>query len=125
MRTWPLGFRKQFATAVKGGSKRQTVRRERRDRKRPQIDDRVTLWSGLRTKQCEHLGAGIVTGCFGVKIRFEDGALLFDGEKVTGLRAETFAHQDGFESFKAMESWFHETHGPRDFHGFCVQWRPS
>ena len=125
MRTWPFGFRKQFAPAVISGAKRQTVRQERKDRKRPDKGDRVTLWSGLRTAYCERLGEGAVTGCFRVTIRFEDGALLFDGEEVSGARAETFAQQDGFESFKAMEDWFHETHGPRDFHGCCVQWQAA
>lgn len=123
MRTWPLGFKRQFASGVADGTKRQTVRRERSDRLRPMVGDRVTLYTGLRTAKCERIGAGTVTACFGLMIRFEDGALFFDGEQVSHLRAETFAQQDGFGSYDEMQDWIHETHGPRDFHGFCVQWR--
>jgi hypothetical protein len=125
MRTWPFGFRKQFAPAVQGGTKLQTVRAERRDGKRPVVGDRVSLWSGMRTSSCTWLNHGTVTACFSVTLRFEDGALLFDGKQVSGIRAETFAQQDGFGTFAEMESWFHETHGPRDFTGFCVQWKPE
>ena len=45
-----LGFSKQFVPYVLDGTKRHTIRGERKDGKRPQPGEMLHLWTGLRQK---------------------------------------------------------------------------
>jgi hypothetical protein len=47
-----LGLQPRFVPLVKDGSKTHTIRGERKDGKRPQPGDMITIYCGLRTRAC-------------------------------------------------------------------------
>lgn len=125
MRTWPLGFQERFADRIVIGAKRQTVRAERRDCRRPGLGDRLTFYTGLRSKDCKKLGEGIVVDCFPVSMDLRCGTLTLNGVDADWAEREKFARADGFWGWADMKDWFR---GPRNidntFNGWCVKWRP-
>lgn len=115
-----FNFHKQFAADVESGKKRQTIRARRKDGIRPQVGQTAFLYTGTRTKACRKLGEYPIKA---VRLVFisEFGALgkegLFDANK----SLDEFAHDDGFESWKAMVDWFKKTHG-LPFEGDLIKW---
>ena len=55
MARFVLNFKRQFAAAVETGAKRQTIRANRKDNKRPQVGDVACCYTGLRTLFSEFL----------------------------------------------------------------------
>ena len=112
-----LGFKAQFAPAVKRGEKRQTVRALR---KRPfRAGDRLFLYVGLRTKGCRKIGEATCQSAAPVFVyRF---ILSIDGERKDRLEREAFAIADGFGSFAEFAEFIAEEHG-LPFEGQVVKW---
>ncbi|HZM24555.1 MAG TPA: ASCH domain-containing protein [Anaerolineales bacterium] len=107
-----IDFRKRFAEMVKSGSKTQTIRKKRT----PPIKtgDHLTLWTGMRTKQCEPLGDATCTKVLPVKIRLgykdiwlwdesseypdSDGEIVGNFYQLNQEQAEDFVKADGFNN---------------------------
>lgn len=125
--TFNYNFRDQFAAKVEAGEKLQTMRLERRDKKRPKKGDRVQLFCGLRTKHCRKLAVGTVTACFSVVLELGEAsahALIVDDLRLSATASEHFAKQDGFDSAKDMREFFRKQYrGEPEFRGYCVRWR--
>lgn len=119
-------FKTFFAPKILDGTKRQTIRADRRRHARP--GEEVQLYTGLRTKQCRLIArakcenARLITLCFlyggVIRIRqptkWEDAGCLHD-----------FARADGFESWPAMVEFWREQHGAiNEFEGVLITWGP-
>jgi hypothetical protein len=124
MARFPFNFKRQFAAAVADGTKRQTIRANRKDGKRPQPGDVAALYTGLRTRNTQHLRDGVVTNCRAVRIScMGHGELIIDGDVVPGEARTTFAIADGFADWPAMLDFFKTQYGVHTFDGFCVEWQ--
>lgn len=122
MSTFLLNFKKQFAPAVESGQKRQTIRRNRKDGKRPMPGTTVKCYTGLRTRSVKLLRTAKVTECLSVRMHIDDGVIVIDGRKLNDDEAAQFANADGFKCVGEMEQWFLEQYQTYDFEGFCVRW---
>lgn len=118
-----LNFKRQFAPAVLEGTKRQTIRKNRADGKRPQPGDIAALYTGLRTRNTQHLRDGVVTRCRAVRISCMGyGELIIDGDCLSVETRTAFARADGFTDWPAMLEFFKTQYGVHTFDGFCVEW---
>jgi hypothetical protein len=125
-----LGFRPRFAAPILDGSKRQTIRRPRRDgRVHAKPDDALHLYTGLRTKNARKLGIARCLGVDEVRMNF-----LRDRVTVTHalgvrpilshLELDEFAQADGFAHWADMKATFAEIHGGDlvEFTGAIIRW---
>jgi hypothetical protein len=124
MARFPFNFKSQFAAAVADGTKRQTIRANRKDGKRPQPGDVAALYTGLRTRNTQHLRDGVVITCRAVRIScMGHGELIIDGDVLSGEARTDFAKADGFPDWPAMLDFFKTQYGVHTFDGFCVEWQ--
>lgn len=117
-----LNFKKEFAPDVESGVKRQTIRCNRKDGKRPQPGDTAKCYTGLRTRGARLLHAAPVTECLGVRMHIDECVIIVDGRKLGLVDSVEFARADGFRCLLDMLHWFRDQYGPGDFEGFCVRW---
>lgn len=128
MSTFLFNFQRQFADRVERGDKRQTIRGQRADGRRPQPGDQVKLYTGLRTRQTRLLRNGTVVRCRAVRIDFAanggNGEMVIDGQQLQLHERQAFAVADGFDSWQAMLAWFKDQYGGGRvvWDGFCVEW---
>lgn len=112
-----------FIDKILDGSKRQTIRRER---KNPiKVGDKLQLFTGLRTKKCKKLGTAIVAEInyiniwqdeyWGVQVGVNDDNLLYD-------EVEVLRKADGFDNQKDFFSFF-ENHYGLPFEGVIIKWK--
>lgn len=119
----PINFKRQFAPAILDGTKRQTIRKNRVDGKRPQPGDTAALYTGLRTSNTQLLRAALVTRCRSVRIDCTGtGDLIVDGDRLTAEDRATFALADGFTDWPSMLAFFKDQYAVAEFDGFCVEW---
>ena len=112
-----LPFNKQFVGKVESGEKRQTIRKRR---KRPiKAGDRLSFFTGWRTKKCRKFGHGVCKQTFAVR-RVKRGqweceappGWANDSYSETGILYLALA--DGFDSVDAFEDWFDAHCGPNE-----------
>ena len=107
---------KNYATRLKIKPKTTTIRATR---KRPfKKGDKLFLFSGLRTKQCQRLGTVICLRTEDIEIsEFIDeeniNAVMFkiDGSALSRDQVQKIATDDGFEKWEGMITWFRKNHG--------------
>jgi len=114
------GFRERFAPAIEDGSKRQTIRARRKDKRVPKPGEILHLYTGLRTKQCRKLG---MSPCLDVRnVMIDNIAVSIDGEYLSGMARNKFAIADGFGSWEEMRTFFDLEHG-LPFEGHVIRWK--
>ena len=113
-----LNFQKQFADAIKDGSKCQTIRKRR---KYPiKKGDTLYLYTGLRTKNAEKLKEIKCSDVLKVKMDWKKVAL--PAIVINYLEyLDEFAIADGFEDWTEMINWFESVHGI-PFEGDIIMW---
>lgn len=123
-----FNFKKQFADDVRYGIKRQTVRADRKDgRLHAKVGDKIKLYTGMRTKECELLAEATVTQI--ARVRIEPTCMYVNGKPLPASlysrdceqTDNEFAEADGFESFMDMADWFSAVHG-LPFEGTLIKW---
>ena len=123
-RAWPFNFQEVFVPAVEAGRKRQTIRAERKDRRRPQPGDTARCYERLRSKGARLLYAGTIFEVFSVDVIFVSGRVISNGVRLHSGEIDSFARLDGFTDAHEFFHWFQENHGPW-FQGWCCRWRSS
>jgi hypothetical protein len=117
-----LGFKQRFADLVKNGTKRQTIRN---DRKYPiQPGETLYLYWGLRTKLATKLGQHPCLEVHKININAK-GVKIGNEKRLTTLVAlNRFAFLDGFKDWEEMQRWWKLTHGPKcfPFNGILIKW---
>lgn len=120
-----FNFRKQFAARVKSGEKLQTIRKSRKDGRKPAPGDTLYLWTGLRTAYAKRLVTRACIECFHVYMDLESlnmRIVVSNGVRLSHGEADSFARLDGFENSMQMLTWFRDTYKEESFNGFCVRW---
>jgi hypothetical protein len=114
-----------------GISKRQTIRAERKDLRRPGVGGLIHLFYGLRTKHARRIAsaqAARVTAVRDIEIIFDiDRIRLFGPTETIGTWPTLcgFARDDGFSDWKEMcDFWAKEHPGVNHFKGFITTWEP-
>ena len=103
-----------FIDKILSGEKRQTIRRASPKWKNVKVGDKLTLYTGLRTKQCRKLGEAVVESVG--KVAFYKagliGAITRDGEFwLTEDEVDELVMRDGFDD--AHDFWqFFDAHYP-------------
>jgi hypothetical protein len=120
-------FKPMFAPRILDGTKRQTIRADRKRHARP--GEQMQLYTGMRTKQCKLITRVTCESVQPIRLSFSGrgGSAIIAGG--TGLEIienlEEFARSDGFENWIAMRNfWWHEHGAFNGFEGVLITWRP-
>lgn len=129
-------FKARFAAPILAGTKRQTIRADRKRHARP--GEELQLYTGMRTKHCKLVGRAIVSKVIPVTLQFVDRIVGRAGvEGVTWhnpgnpvfcsplwpKEMNQFARDDGFENWRDMKTFWAEAHPGVDvFEGVLIQW---
>lgn len=116
-------FKKRFAEPILDGTKRQTIRADRKRHARP--GERLQLYTGMRTKHCKLIARTTCLGIDHVMLNFADyGVVRINGIVLFSDAAmQKFARLDGFASWADMRAFWHENHpGIDEFHGVIIRW---
>jgi hypothetical protein len=119
-------FKKQFAAPIVAGTKRQTIRADRKRHARP--DEVLQLYTGMRTRQCALIGNAVCESVRAVRIDLENQIVELPdlGYRwgVEGGRLRMFAKLDGFHSWEDMRAFWRQEHPGRPvFVGVLIRWR--
>lgn len=128
-------FHKQFAEAIRGGTKRQTVRGYRRRNPRP--GEKLQLYTGLRRRTCRKLieKDPICQRVDEIEIEISPAIsakianIVINGIPLSEKEIGDFARADGFKNgplgwtaVHAMGSFFKRHHGFGTFRGVVIHW---
>lgn len=132
-----LSFKGQFAAPIIAGTKRQTVRMQRK--RPPRVGEMLQLYTAMRTKYCRKIVPDVPCAEVSLIMITVDAehphliaGITFDGVK--GLRdheIERFAVADGFAATgdisarRAMGNFWMRHHGPGEFIGHVIRWEPN
>jgi hypothetical protein len=122
MTTFLFNFKKEFAPRVESGEKCQTIRRNRKDGRRPVPGDIAKCYTGLRTRAARLLRAAPVVECRSVRMHIDDRVIVVDGWALGVNDAIAFANADGFGTMSEMLLWFRNQYQTDCFEGFCARW---
>lgn len=117
-------FRPRFVEPIQAGTKRQTIRAERKRHARP--GEALQLYTGMRTRHCELIGRAICERVFPVTLLFGDEA-EYEGIIAPGFGfaggLDGFARLDGFADWKELRAFWREHHpGIDEFTGVLISW---
>ena len=116
-----------FIDKILSGEKRQTIRRNSPKWKNVKVGDKLTLYTGLRTKQCRKLGEAVVesitpimrdTECDNVAVETTLGDFNLDLPALNDLVA-----RDGFDSNDEFFKFFCLNYKVGRFKMFVIRWK--
>lgn len=114
-----LNFSPEFADAVENGTKRQTIRWQR---KKPiEAGDTLYLYTGQRTKSCRKLRTDQCASVTPIRIIQEGMRIYLNGLHLHYDDARDLARRDGFHNPVSMCEWFAKRYGPK-FEGVLICW---
>lgn len=121
-------FKKQFASLVESGQKRQTIRKTAKRAKR---GAKAYFYTGQRTAHCRKIGEGTITSVRPIEIgRHACGEPYASITELDGRHThfahymlDLFAQDDGFASGEEMAAWFEAQYG-LPFTGYLHEWVP-
>ncbi|HEY4112905.1 MAG TPA: hypothetical protein VGM17_02485 [Rhizomicrobium sp.] len=116
-------FKRQFIEPIRSGSKRQTIRAERKRHAR--IGETLQLYTGMRTKQCMLIGTAVCSGVDPIEIDFVGDEIAIGARPpFCGAAAlDRFARADGFADWKVMTGFWTEVHqAPARWCGVLIRW---
>ena len=117
-----IHFQQRFADAVAAGTKRQTIRKER---KRPiKRGDKLILgtWEAVPYRsKVRRLGEAVCTRVDSITIGNFSGRIDINGHRIEWIERYLLALADGFGSPEEMMRWFEEQHG-LPFAGVIIGW---
>lgn len=117
-------FQRQFASAVRSGAKKNTIRAMRKGRSRhARPGEALQLYSGMRTSACEKLVSDpICSKVQQITISKEEFVrVVLDQELLPASEIEKLAISDGFKNAEKFAAFFEETHG-LPFDGVLISW---
>lgn len=127
-------FQSRFIEPILAGSKRQTIRADRRRHAR--AGEELQLYAGMRTRHCRLIARASCQSVTPVRLTFHrgHGPLVFHvgGQVLSADEMEAFAVADGFGAgggFAVLDmcAFWLDRHGPRGedmltFSGWCIAW---
>lgn len=132
-----LSFKGQFAGPIVAGTKRQTVRMQRK--RPPRVGEMLQLYTAMRTKHCRKIVPDVpCTEVFLVlitvdeshperiaSIAFHGDDILLDHEIERFAVADGFSASEGVSARRAMGNFWMRHHGPGEFIGHVIRWEPK
>lgn len=123
-------FKQQFAPPILAGTKRHTVRNDRKRHARP--GEELQLYTGMRTRQCKLLARSICEDVVPITFWFDDDpeseGIVTPGFGYPG-GLEGFAVADGFASWAELKKFWRVNHpniwqpdGSAEFKGVLIIW---
>lgn len=116
-------FQRRFIPPILAGTKRQTIRADRKRHARP--DEDLQLYTGIRTGSCALIGRSTCAAVWPITIHVHQAEIEVRGDVLTTLGGiDDFARSDGFEDWQDMRQFWEEQH--RDvpiFSGWLIEWR--
>lgn len=97
-------FQEQFVPMILDGSKPHTIRRRRKNPTKP--GDRLTLYTGMRTKRCRKIMDAECASVIPVKIYPQSGRVVLDGRMLSLNDTLHFAVRDGFANHMDFFEFF-------------------
>lgn len=116
-------FKAQFCAPILAGTKRQTIRAERKRHALP--GEQLQLYTGMRTRQCRIIGRAVCSRVFPLRIGIAEGFVeVSERERWEGPDfMEAFAKADGFSSWAAMAAFWGKEHPDiAVFSGVVIRW---
>lgn len=116
-------FKAHFAGPIRSGTKRQTLRNDRKRHAR--VGETIQLYTGMRTKHCKLIGTALCLDTRLIRLDLEDGRVEFaSGNAITELpNLDAFAQVDGFTDWRAlMAFWAKEHPGVPQWSGVRISW---
>lgn len=114
-----------FIDKILSGEKRQTIRKAGKKWENVKVGDKLTLYTGLHTKDCQKLGEAEVESIDNIdiesslrvfsRIRINDKYLLIREMRELALN-------DGFSTIDAFLEFFHDHYG-EEFKGKIIKWK--
>jgi hypothetical protein len=118
-----------FIDKILNGEKRQTIRKAGPKWAKVKVGDKLTLYTGLRTKQCRKLGEAEVESIEDVEIESRKymktafrGDVLRNGNLQTKEDTLALANADGFKQGYDFFDFFHSHYG-EIFKGKIIKWK--
>lgn len=116
-------FRPRFVQPILTGTKRQTIRADRKRHARP--GETLQLYTGMRTRQCHLIGRATCLSVDPIRIEIIHGRVTVAGDVYddqAGLDA--FSCRDGFTGWDALCEFWREYHDdPPEFSGMMIRWK--
>jgi hypothetical protein len=117
-------FKAQFAAPIVAGTKRQTVRADRKRHAR--VGETLQLYTGMRTRACRLIGRAVCVGVGEVRLDFERARVsLWTGVTLSSVAdLDAYAARDGFDGWDALWLFWMETHPDVQgaFTGVQIEW---
>ncbi len=115
-------FKRRFVEPIRSGSKRQTIRSERKRHAR--IGETLQLYTAMRTKQCALIGTAKCIGVEPITFDFDWNKIAAGARNLTKPHElEAFAKSDGFENWNALrEFWEAEHNAITRWSGVLIRW---
>lgn len=137
-------FKSRFAEPILAGTKRQTIRADRKRHARP--GEEIQLYTGMRTRQCKLIARAICNNISRIHIMFPmphekayvGGILVNDHNNPGGnpdepsvdywkpRELDAFAQRDGFKNWPDMtQFWRERGEDYLDWFGVLISWTPT
>lgn len=114
-----------FIDKILSGKKRQTIRRASPKWANVKAGDKLTLYTGLRTKQCRKLGEAVVESI--TQIKLDSGYITIHKPKwdftLDSWQVQDFVKADGFDSVEDFWDFFKEHYGWEAVEMVVIKWR--
>lgn len=114
-----------FIDKIFSGEKRQTIRRASPKWANVKAGDKLTLYAGLRTKQCRKLGEAVVESI--TQIKLDSGYITIHKPKwdftLDSWQVQDFVKADGFDSVEDFWDFFKEHYGWEAVEMVVIKWR--
>lgn len=104
-------FKAQFAEPIRAGTKRQTLRNDRKRHARE--GETLQLYTGMRTRQCKLVGTATCMSVAPIRLDLEDGRVEYPetGHAITQIdHLDMFAQIDGFADWRALMAFWAKEH---------------
>ncbi|MBO5781044.1 MAG: hypothetical protein J6R08_01085 [Opitutales bacterium] len=117
-----------FIDKILSGEKRQTIRKAGKKWENVKVGDKLTLYTGLRTKQCRKLGEAEVESIEDIKIESHKrnegiwGRVKIKGKFIPAHKILELAEADGFTWIDDFLEFFHDHYG-ENFTGKIIKWK--
>ena len=114
-------FRQQFRKPILAGTKRQTIRADRKRHAR--VGEQLQLYTGMRTRQCAIIGRAVCGSVGPIRIGVDEGWVNIGGLHFNLSQLDGLAQNDGFADWREMrEFWRREHPDTPVFSGVLIGW---
>lgn len=115
-------FKSHFAPPILAGTKRQTIRADRKRHAR--AGEQLQLYTGMRTKHCQLIGRAECLSVWPVTLILREvHSVVLEGFREIYGDLDAFARADGFKDWAELAGFWAANHpGVEIFDGVLIRW---